>query len=123
MINVSPIGRNCSYDERLEFEQYDKEHGIRKSLVYALESEFPEYPLKYSIGGQISIDIFPIGWDKTYCLTHIDPSLFDEIHFFGDKTMKGGNDYEIYNHSRITGHAVSNPSDTMRLIKDLFLKN
>ena len=24
MINVSPIGRNCSYPERLEFEKYDK---------------------------------------------------------------------------------------------------
>ena len=26
MVNVSPIGRNCSKDERNEFEAYDKEN-------------------------------------------------------------------------------------------------
>jgi phosphomannomutase len=86
MINVSPIGRNCTYDERLEFEKFDKEHKIRSNLVEALKSEFPNYKLKYSIGGQISIDIFPIGWDKTYCLGHVVNENFREIHFFGDKT-------------------------------------
>jgi hypothetical protein len=25
---------------------------------------------------------------------------FDEIHFFGDKTFEGGNDYEIFTHER-----------------------
>lgn len=29
MLNVSPIGRNCSQEERDEFEQYDKQAGIR----------------------------------------------------------------------------------------------
>ena len=29
MINVSPIGRNCSQVERDEFEQYDKKANIR----------------------------------------------------------------------------------------------
>ena len=86
MINVSPIGRNCSYEERLEFEQYDHVHHVRRNMVTALEKEFPEYKLKYSIGGQISMDIFPMGWDKTYCLQHIAHENFKEIHFFGDKT-------------------------------------
>lgn len=123
MINVSPIGRNCSYEERLEFEKYDHEHGIRKALVKALEAAFPDYKLKYSIGGQISIDVFPIGWDKTYCLSHIDPSLFDEIHFFGDKTMEGGNDYEIFRHPRIIGHTVTSPANTMAQLQRLFFSN
>lgn len=35
-------------------------------------------------GGQISIDIFPNGWDKTFCLQYLDG--FDKIYFFGDKT-------------------------------------
>ena len=86
MINVSPIGRNCSYLERLEFEQFDNVHHIRRQLVTALEKAFPTYQLKYSIGGQISLDIFPIGWDKTYCLQHVAREDFREIHFFGDKT-------------------------------------
>lgn len=40
-----------------------------------------------NIGGQISIDVFPVGWDKTYCLRHIPVDEFQEIHFFGDKTQ------------------------------------
>ena len=33
MLNVSPIGRNCSQEERDEFEQYDKKTSIR-SVVF-----------------------------------------------------------------------------------------
>lgn len=29
MLNVSPIGRNCSQEERDNFEKYDKEAGVR----------------------------------------------------------------------------------------------
>jgi phosphomannomutase len=60
MINVSPIGRNCSQEERDEFEKYDEVHGVRKAMVAALQARFAEYGLKYSIGGQISFDVFPI---------------------------------------------------------------
>jgi hypothetical protein len=28
------------------------------------------------------------GWDKTFCLRYLKPENFDEIHFFGDKTME-----------------------------------
>ena len=45
---------------------------------------------------------------------------YTTIHFFGDKTYKGGNDYEIYEDSRTVGHSVENPEDTMRKLKDLF---
>ena len=31
MLNVSPIGRNCSQAERDEFERYDKDAGVRCS--------------------------------------------------------------------------------------------
>ena len=81
-----------------------------------LQREFPDYGLKYSIGtcrrgvlavlaplgadrsgvpvvadnagGQISFDIFPIGWDKTYALQHVQNEGFKTIHFFGDKTFE-----------------------------------
>ena len=39
--------------------------------------------LTFSIGGQISFDVFPTGWDKTYSLKFLEE--FDEVHFFGDK--------------------------------------
>ncbi|XP_057341704.1 uncharacterized protein LOC130678491 isoform X2 [Microplitis mediator] len=117
MINVSPVGRNCSQKERLQFYEYDKEHHVREKFIQALKKEFSDMALTYSIGGQISFDVFPIGWDKTYCLRHVDE--YDEIHFFGDKTREGGNDYEIYESDLTTGHRVSGPEDTLKQLKIL----
>jgi len=48
MINVSPIGRNASIEERNEYEKYDKENGIRAMFVEALKKEFPEFGLTYT---------------------------------------------------------------------------
>jgi len=59
MLNVSPIGRNCSQEERDEFERYDKSAGVRAKMVKVLQAQFEEYELTYSIGGQISFDVFP----------------------------------------------------------------
>ncbi len=143
MINVSPVGRNASTQQRNEYEKYDLQHKIRAKFVEALKEKFPDLGLtyvkqilvvtmfsnfkdRYSIGGQISFDVFPTGWDKTFCLQHLktEKSLsgvdYTEIHFFGDKTYKGGNDYEIYQDSRTIGHSVENPADTMKVLKEMF---
>ena len=60
MLNVSPIGRNCSQEERDEFEAYDHAHKVRATMIAALLAKFPDYGLKCSIGGQISFDVFPV---------------------------------------------------------------
>ncbi|KAG8833155.1 Phosphomannomutase [Serendipita sp. 399] len=120
MINVSPIGRNASIQERIEFEQYDKQHGIRAAFVKVLKEKFADYGLTFAIGGQISFDVFPNGWDKTYALRHVQDEGFEEIHFFGDKTYLGGNDYEIFTDERTIGHSVQSPLDTARILKELF---
>nr|GMD33204.1 phosphomannomutase [Ipomoea batatas] len=70
-------------------------------------------------GDQISFDVFPQGWDKTYCLRYLEE--FNEIHFFGDKTYKGGNDYEIFESERTVGHTVTSPDDTAEQCRDIFL--
>ena len=120
MLNVSPIGRNCSQEERDEFEKYDKEHKIREAFIKILEKEFADFSLKYSIGGQISFDVFPIGWDKTYCLRFLEG--FENIYFFGDKTFPGGNDYEIYAHEKTKGYSVKNFNETINHLNELFLE-
>ncbi|XP_070680873.1 phosphomannomutase-like isoform X2 [Malus domestica] len=119
MLNVSPIGRNCSQEERDEFERYNKVQNIRPKMVSVLREKFGHLNLTFSIGGQISFDVFPQGWDKTYCLRYLDD--FQEIHFFGDKTYKGGNDHEIYESERTVGHTVTNPEDTIKQCTALFL--
>jgi phosphomannomutase len=47
MINVSPIGRAASIEERSEFQIYDLEHKIREKFVEALKKEFPDIGLTY----------------------------------------------------------------------------
>ncbi|XP_055526855.1 phosphomannomutase [Wyeomyia smithii] len=121
MLNVSPIGRNCSTEERKQFYEYDNKNHIRKQLIDVLKKEFQGVDLTYSIGGQISIDVFPNGWDKTYCLRHATKGTnFKEIHFFGDKTDPGGNDHEIFSDPRTIGHKVTSPEDTKRQLIELF---
>ncbi|CAI5507360.1 unnamed protein product [Closterium sp. Naga37s-1] len=122
MLNVSPIGRNCSQEERDEFERYDKVQKIRETMVGVLREKFADLNLTFSIGGQISFDVFPTGWDKTYCLQFVDKD-FPTIHFFGDKTYKGGNDHEIFTSERTIGHTVTSPADTRVQCTELFLKS
>lgn len=122
MMNVCPIGRQCTHEERLTFNEYDNEHKVREKMIKALHKQFPDIDLTYSIGGQISFDVFPNGWDKTYALRHFEKTnrKFEQIHFFGDKTEKGGNDHEIFIDSRTIGHQVQSPNDTKRELDAIF---
>ncbi|XP_064886853.1 phosphomannomutase 2 isoform X1 [Columba livia] len=122
MLNVSPIGRSCSQEERIEFYELDKKERIREKFVADLRREFAGKGLTFSIGGQISFDVFPDGWDKRYCLGIVANDGYKTIYFFGDKTMPGGNDYEIFTDSRTEGHSVTSPQDTRRICEELFFK-
>jgi phosphomannomutase len=119
MINVSPIGRNCTQSEREDFAKYDKEHHILENFKKALDEKFAKsMDLKVSIGGQISFDCFPNGWDKRYCLQFLKD--FDNIIFFGDKTYVGGNDFEISHSPDITrAYHVNSPDDTIKYIGEV----
>ncbi|CAK9290408.1 unnamed protein product [Gordionus sp. m RMFG-2023] len=118
LINIAPPGRNCSQAERDEFEKYDKIHQVRTKFVEDLRQRFSDLGLVFSIGGQISFDVFPKGWDKSFCLQHFD--TYDHVYFFGDKTMEGGNDHEIFIHPRTKSFTVVGPEDTQKQIKEIF---
>lgn len=120
MMNISPNGRQCSKDERRIFHEYDNVHRVRKTMIDDLKKEFHEVDLTYAIGGMISFDVYPNGWDKSYCLSRIPEGKFKEIHFFGDQTKPGGNDYEIFSDSRVVGHHVVSYKDTRRILTEMF---
>ena len=42
LINLCPVGRSCSYEERLAFAAFDQEHSVRLKFKEALEREFGE---------------------------------------------------------------------------------
>ena len=113
MINISPIGRNCSQEERDDFEKYDQIHKVREKMIQYLEENFSHMCFDYSIGGQISFDVFPRNFNKTFCLNYLPHN--EPIHFFGDKTDVGGNDFEIYEDGRVIGHKVETYKDTIIL--------
>lgn len=119
MINISPIGRSCSQEERDEFYKWDETHKIREKIIRSIKEKVPEMDLNFSIGGQISIDIFPKGWDKTYCLQFLKDK-YEKIYFFGDKTSPGGNDYEIFIDPRVESFSVKKYLETIYLMEKYF---
>lgn len=94
MINFSVLGRNCPYEERNKYSNWDSVSGERKKLAEELRKLFPQYDI--SIGGSISMDITPKGYGKDQIATHLRNRYPNEkIIFFGDRTFEGGNDYEL----------------------------
>jgi phosphomannomutase len=120
MINICPVGSQCSKEERKDFHEYDNVHKVRKTMIEVLSKEFHDVDLTYAIGGMISFDVYPNGWDKSFCLSRLPPNKFKEIHFFGDQTDAGGNDHEIYNHPTTIGHKVSSYKDTQKILAEMF---
>ena len=118
-LNVSPIGRSCTVKERIDFCNYDNKHNIRRSLVEKLRNILIKFNLECAIGGQISIDIFPRGWNKTFCLRHITEEI---VYFFGDKTEPGQNDHALFINDRTIGYNVKDPSDTIDKVNEILKK-
>ena len=117
VISVDPLGRNCTQEERMEFVEYDKAHGVREKFVKACKDEFSDEKLHFSLG-KYSIHMCPEGWDKSFCLGLI-ANLHKEIHFFGDDVYEGGIDVEIFNDYRTIGHKVISPEDTKQQAEKL----
>ena len=94
MVNFSIVGRDCTQEQREEYFEWDKQSLERKIIVNAIKEKFPD--LDAVIGGQISIDIYPKGNDKSQILEHIEKRHpKGEIIFIGDGIENGGNDYPL----------------------------
>ena len=96
MVNFSIVGRNCTQEQREHFFKWDNERGERKKISTFLKHKFKD--LDAVLGGQISIDIYPKGKDKSQILDIIEQERLvkpDEYIFIGDRTEKGGNDYPL----------------------------
>ena len=89
MVNISTIGRSATKKQRNEYYKYDQMMGERKGIVELLSIRYPK--LEFSIGGEISIDIYPRGKDKSQVLKDFKGKSI----FFGDRCDKGGNDHNI----------------------------
>ncbi len=101
MMNISTVGRDANNELRKEYFTWDKQNKERERIVGQLSVKYPE--LEFSIGGEISIDIYPKGKDKSQILS----DMAGRTVFFGDSCHQDGNDYHIANkadkHYCVTG--------------------
>ena len=126
MLNFSIVGRNCTQEQREQYFEWDKECGERKRISKYIREQWRD--LDAVIGGQISIDIVPKGFDKSQIMKHIDETYKKrnvddcEYIFYGDRTEEGGNDYPLAQllESRSDGrvHKVENWLDTMEQLQN-----
>ena len=76
----APAAAHCRFDMAITHTPSKQEKGIRKTMVGEMREEFKHLDLTFSIGGQISFDLFPKGWDKTYCLRYLDEKARCVLH-------------------------------------------
>jgi len=113
MVNFSIVGRNCDQNNRDLYFLWDNFYKERITLVKKIKDKFPE--LDAVIGGEISIDIYPIGKDKGQVNRDVD----DTYIFFGDQLQQGGNDYPVKRESKSDSnifHHVNSWEDTYKLL-------
>lgn len=121
IIYISLIGLSANEEERTYFKNYDNAHNIRSNLIEILINLSKKLNIENEIkiveGGSVGIAIYPTEWDKIQVIPYL--SEYDEIHYFGDKYEKGGNDYNLIHHNLVIGHKVNNKHDTYSILKTL----
>tara|TARA_B100000287_G_scaffold430683_1_gene486408 strand:- start:1568 stop:2335 length:768 start_codon:yes stop_codon:yes gene_type:complete len=125
MLNFSVVGRDCTQEQREEYYEWDNKEGERRDISRAIGFRWPE--LDAVIGGQISIDIYPKGYDKSQILEHIEDIeekyCPNKYIFIGDRTEKGGNDYPLtklmVDKSFRDFYQTDGPEKTMEILKSL----
>ena len=119
MINFSIVGRNATQEQRKGYYNWDRINQERKKIAVLLMAKFPGMDVK--IGGEISIDIYPRGYDKRQSVNYlVEKHPAGKICFFGDKTDKNGNDYSVVISltEKDDVHTVINYLHTEQIIRD-----
>mgnify|MGYP001162266494 FL=1 len=115
-VNFSILGRDKDpFKGREEYVSWDNINQERSYIARRLSYSFPD--LTVALGGQTGIDIGPEGADKSQVLR--DFSEDDEIHFFGDRMERGGNDYTLSEAVKERGgksHHVKDYKETWELL-------
>jgi phosphomannomutase len=95
MVNFSTVGREASPNLREAYYRWDQQTRERQDIVEYITGLYPEFEV--SIGGTISVDIYPAGKNKAQVVEKLQ-----EIHgtdvsmvFVGDRCVPGGNDWPL----------------------------
>ena len=122
MINFSIVGREAPHELRGIYFKWDDVNKEREDMARKIRAYYPE--LEVCIGGQISIDIYPKGQDKSQASKWVTKNLKKEMVFFGDKCYEGGNDYSIANDivERECGtyHQIGSCEQTLKILENKY---
>lgn len=95
MVNFSTVGREASPDLREAYYKWDKDSQERQDIVDYIKNLYPEFEV--SIGGQISVDIYPAGKNKAQVVDKLWKMHGRDVEmiFVGDRNVPGGNDWPL----------------------------
>jgi len=94
MLNFSVVGRNATLEQRAKYHEWDNHKRERMGIAVTLLAQPTKFGnVDVSIGGEISIDIYPKGKDKSQAVKTVRQLHGLPIVFMGDKTEPNGNDY------------------------------
>lgn len=117
-VNLCPIGRFATKEQR-------NGHSNQWCDGFAVEfaERWPEADM--AIGGQVSVDIYSKGADKSRAAKYINETLKRPFIFIGDKTSPGGNDYPIIEYSMRTQEnniclTTDGPRKTIDMLDKIF---
>ena len=129
LLNWCMIGRDATEKDRKIFEAIDEEKCVRKilkaDLDFALQnSDITRGKFTTALGGKTSIDIYPVGWNKTFVLKNFCKD--QDVYFVGDNCESGGNDHEIYTEVSQYGlgaFQTTGPDETIKIIEEHIIPN
>jgi len=113
MVNITTLGRSATKRQRQVYCKWDKVIGERRSIVERLSMLYPK--LEFSVGGEISIDIYPKGKNKSQALL----DMTGKTVFFGDRCEPSGNDFPISSKSDVCYH-VSGWEESYKILRDKY---
>jgi HAD superfamily hydrolase (TIGR01484 family) len=95
MVNFSTVGRNASVDLREAYARWDADQQERPDIVDYIKGLYPNFEV--SIGGQISVDIYPTGMNKSQVVDKLQETHGADVEmiFVGDRNVPGGNDWPL----------------------------
>ena len=95
MVNFSTIGRDSSPNLREAYYKWDQDTREREDIVDYIKGLYPEFEV--SIGGQISVDIYPVGKNKAQVVEKLRELHGEDVEmiFVGDRCVPGGNDWPL----------------------------
>jgi len=114
--NVTILGKPQTRGHRHYLTKLYQTNDIRIRIRNKMRSLYGDEHIPWRIvtGGSVSIDIYPLGWDKRRCLKFLEN--YRSIYFFGDRCEKEGNDYELYMDPRTKAFRVSDADDTLNQV-------